>query len=97
MKGEQLEITIRDNGTGIDEKIKEKIFAPFFTTKTTGEAAGVGLYLCREIVLNHRGTIEVESEKGEYTQFLISLPIYPLKQHKDPEPEEAEKEEQTHG
>ena len=97
VKGEQLEITIRDNGTGIDEKIKEKIFAPFFTTKTTGEAAGVGLYLCREIVLNHRGTIEVESEKGEYTQFLISLPIYPLKQHKDSEPEAPEEEEQTHG
>ena len=97
VKGDQLEITIRDNGTGIDEKIKDKIFAPFFTTKTTGEAAGVGLYLCREIVLNHHGSIAVESQKGEYTQFLISLPIYPLKQHKQPEPEETEEEEQTHG
>ena len=97
MKGDQLEITIRDNGTGIDEKIKDKIFAPFFTTKTTGEAAGVGLYLCREIVQNHHGSIAVGSQKGEYTQFLISLPIYPLKQHKQPEPEETEEEEQTHG
>ncbi|MDD6079801.1 MAG: ATP-binding protein [bacterium] len=97
VNGDQLDITIRDNGTGIDEKIKDKIFAPFFTTKTTGEAAGVGLYLCREIVQNHRGRIEVESQKGEYTQFLISLPIYSFKQHKQPEPEEAEEEEQTHG
>lgn len=71
-----LEITIRDNGTGIDENIKEKIFAPFFTTKTTSEAAGVGLYLCREIVQNHRGTIQVDSKKGEYTKFLISIPVY---------------------
>lgn len=97
VNGDQLDITIRDNGTGIDEKIKDKIFAPFFTTKTTGEAAGMGLYLCREIVQNHRGRIEVESQKGEYTQFLISLPIYSFKQHKQPEPEEAEEEEQTHG
>ena len=97
VNGDQLDITIRDNGTGIDEKIKDKIFAPFFTTKTTGEAAGVGLYLCREIVQNHRGSIAVESQKGEYSQFLISLPIYQLKQHKKPEQEEPEEEEQTHG
>ena len=97
VNGDQLDITIRDNGTGIDEKIKDKIFAPFFTTKTTGEAAGMGLYLCREIVQNHRGSIAVESQKGEYSQFLISLPIYQLKQHKKPEQEELEEEEQTHG
>ena len=97
VNGDQLDITIRDNGTGIDKKIKDKIFAPFFTTKTTGEAAGMGLYLCREIVQNHRGSIAVESQKGEYSQFLISLPIYQLKQHKKPEQEEPEEEEQTHG
>ena len=97
VNGDQLDITIRDNGTGIDEKIKDKIFAPFFTTKTTGEAAVMGLYLCREIVQNHRGSIAVESQKGEYSQFLISLPIYQLKQHKKPEQEEPEEEEQTHG
>ena len=97
VNGDQLEIIIRDNGTGIDEKIKERIFAPFFTTKTTGEAAGIGLYLCREIVQNHRGSIEVESQKGEYTQFLIGLPIYQFKQHKNPEQEEPEEEKQTNG
>ena len=85
---DMLEITIRDNGSGIDEKIKDKIFAPFFTTKTTGEAAGVGLYLCREIVQNHRGTIEVESKKGEYTQFLITIPVYQPKTITPPKEEE---------
>lgn len=85
---DMLEITIRDNGTGIDENIKDKIFAPFFTTKTTGEAAGVGLYLCREIVQNHRGTIEVESKKGEYTKFLITIPVYQPKTVTPPKDEE---------
>lgn len=85
---DMLEITIRDNGTGIDGNIKEKIFAPFFTTKTTGEAAGVGLYLSREIVQNHRGTIEVDSKKGEYTRFLISVPVYQPKTVTPPKNEE---------
>lgn len=73
---EKLEITLRDNGTGMDEALKKKIFAPFFTTKPTSEAAGVGLYICREVIQNHRGTIEVESEKGAYTQFVIRMPVY---------------------
>lgn len=73
---DELEIRVWDNGTGIDEKLKDKIFAPFFTTKTTGEAAGIGLYLCREIVQNHRGTITVNSEKGEFTEIRIRIPIY---------------------
>lgn len=85
---DMLEITIRDNGTGIDQNIKEKIFAPFFTTKTTGEAAGVGLYLSREIVQNHRGTIEMDSQKGEYTKFLISVPVYQPKTVAPPKNEE---------
>lgn len=73
---DQLQICIRDNGTGIEEGIKKKVFSPFFTTKPTGEAAGTGLYLSREIVLNHKGTIEIESEKGVYTCVILTLPIY---------------------
>ena len=68
-------ITIRDNGIGIEDTIIDKIFDPFFTTKTTGEAAGVGLYLSREIVQNHRGDISVKSVKGEFTEFIITLPL----------------------
>ena len=68
-------LKIRDNGIGIEEKILSKIFDPFFTTKTTDEAAGVGLYLSREIIQNHGGDISVQSVKDEFTEFTITLPI----------------------
>ena len=71
-------ITIRDNGVGIESTIIDKIFDPFFTTKTTGEAAGVGLYLSREIVQNHGGDISVNSVKNEYSEFIITLPAKTL-------------------
>ena len=67
-------LKIRDNGIGIEQKILSKIFDPFFTTKTTGEAAGVGLYLSREIIQNHGGDISVQSVKDEFTEFTITLP-----------------------
>ena len=66
-------ITIRDNGMGIEETIIDKVFDPFFTTKPTGEAAGVGLYLVRNIINDHHGKISVESQKDEYCQFTITL------------------------
>lgn len=74
LTGQQADITIHDNGIGIEQTIVEKIFDPFFTTKTTGEAAGVGLYLSKEIVQNHKGDITVRSEKDVYTEFTITLP-----------------------
>ena len=67
-------IAVHDNGIGIEETIIEKLFDPFFTTKTTSEAAGVGLYLSREIVQNHGGDITVKSVKDEYSEFTITLP-----------------------
>ena len=70
--GDHVSIIIRDNG--IEQTIINKIFDPFFTTKTTGEAAGVGLYLSREIIQNHGGDIHVESVKNEYSEFTITLP-----------------------
>ena len=72
--GDHVSIIIRDNGIGIEQTIINKIFDPFFTTKTTGEAAGVGLYLSREIIQNHGGDIHVESVKNEYSEFTITLP-----------------------
>jgi len=72
--GDQYTLKIRDNGIGIEETIIDKVFDPFFTTKTTGEAAGVGLYLSREIIQNHKGDISVESVKDEYSEFTILLP-----------------------
>ena len=71
--GQTVKIKVYDNGIGIEDGIKNEIFAPFFTTKTTSEAAGVGLYLTRETIQEHGGDITVESVKDEYTEFTITL------------------------
>lgn len=73
--GHEARLTLKDNGTGIGPGIIGQVFDPFFTTKTTGEAAGVGLYLSREILLDHGGNITVESVPDEYTEFTITIPI----------------------
>ena len=73
--GDSVEITIRDNGTGIPDDVKAKIFNPFFTTKPAGEGTGLGLSLSHDIVVKqHGGTLEVATEPGAYTQFTIVLP-----------------------
>ncbi|GAB4041361.1 tetratricopeptide repeat-containing sensor histidine kinase [Spirosoma gilvum] len=71
-----IEIRVRDNGTGIPEDIRAKIFQPFFTTKPTGEGTGLGLSLSYDIVTKgHGGTLMVESEENTYTEFIITLPF----------------------
>ena len=71
-----VEIRIQDNGTGIPDNIKEKIFQPFFTTKPTGEGTGLGLSLSYDIITKgHNGTLEVESVEGEGATFIVKLPI----------------------
>jgi len=71
----KVEIRIRDNGNGIPENIRNKLFNPFFTTKPTGEGTGLGLSLSYDIVTKvHGGDIRFESEEGKYTEFIISLP-----------------------
>lgn len=73
---EQLEIVIRDNGDGIAEEIRGKIFDPFFTMKPTGEGTGLGLSLAHQaLVAGHQGAIDVESMPQDYTQFKIMLPV----------------------
>jgi len=74
--GDSIEIRIRDNGLGILPEGRDKIFDPFFTTKPTGEGnTGLGLSISYEIIVHeHKGKIEVESEPGEYTEFIINLP-----------------------
>ncbi len=72
----QLIIKVIDNGTGISEATKAKIFQPFFTTKPTGEGTGLGLSLSYDIVTKgHGGTIEVESIEGQGTTFIVTLPL----------------------
>lgn len=68
-------ITIRDNGSGIPDKIREQIFEPFFTTKPAGAGTGLGLSMTSDIVKMHKGTIEVESENNQFTEFKITIPI----------------------
>ncbi|MFB9843719.1 sensor histidine kinase [Mucilaginibacter ginsenosidivorans] len=75
-KAKRLEITVRDNGTGIPDNIKDKILQPFFTTKPTGEGTGLGLSLSYDIVVKgHNGKIDVKSKEGEFTEFQITLPV----------------------
>lgn len=68
-------ISIQDNGKGIPEKLKDKIFQPFFTTKPTGQGTGLGLSLSYDIVKKHGGEIQVKSKEGEGTEIRIVLPI----------------------
>jgi len=72
--GDRIEISVMDNGNGIPEEIRNKIFQPFFTTKPTGEGTGLGLSLSYDIVKAHGGEIKAESLSGEGTTFVITLP-----------------------
>jgi signal transduction histidine kinase len=72
----QFVIKISDNGTGMPESVKQKIFQPFFTTKPTGQGTGLGLSLSYDIITKgHNGTLEVNSTEGEGTEFVIMLPL----------------------
>jgi signal transduction histidine kinase len=73
--GNKVEIRIRDNGTGIPDEVKEKMFNPFFTTKPTGEGTGLGLSMAHDIIVKqHGGRIDVQTEPGSFTEFIITLP-----------------------
>jgi signal transduction histidine kinase len=68
-------IIIKDNGDGIPQSVKDKIFQPFFTTKPTGEGTGLGLSLSYDIITKgHGGQLQVETEEGQGTEFKITLP-----------------------
>jgi len=73
--GNSVLITVSDNGNGIPQKIVDKIFQPFFTTKPTGQGTGLGLSLSYDIVKAHGGEINVETKEGEESEFIIQLPI----------------------
>ena len=73
--GDRVEITIRDNGTGIPSDVKEKMFNPFFTTKPAGEGTGLGLSISHDIIVKqHGGSIEVDTQPGQFTELRIILP-----------------------
>ncbi len=71
----KIEICVKDNGNGIPQKILDKIFQPFFTTKPTGQGTGLGLSLSYDIVKAHEGELKVETEEGIGSKFIIQLPF----------------------
>ncbi len=75
-QGDQVEVRIRDNGTGIPTEVAARVFEPFFTTKPAGQGTGLGLSLSRDIVVEgHQGEMRVESAPGEWTEVVVRLPL----------------------
>jgi two-component system NtrC family sensor kinase len=70
----KIEIRVKDNGIGIPQKVVDKIFQPFFTTKPTGQGTGLGLSLSYDIIKAHGGEIKVETKEGQYAAFIVELP-----------------------
>ncbi len=73
--GDKIKITVKDNGIGIPQKIIDKIFQPFFTTKPAGQGTGLGLSMSYDIIKAHGGELKVESKEGEGAEFVILLPL----------------------
>jgi signal transduction histidine kinase len=74
--GDKILISVSDNGNGIPQKVLDKIFQPFFTTKPAGQGTGLGLSLSYDIITNgHGGELKVETKEGEGTVFIISIPM----------------------
>ncbi|HJS54615.1 MAG TPA: ATP-binding protein, partial [Chitinophagaceae bacterium] len=71
----KIEIRVTDNGNGIPQKVLDKIFQPFFTTKPTGQGTGLGLSLSYDIVKAHGGELKVETKEGEGSEFVVQLPV----------------------
>ena len=69
-------VTVRDNGVGMSEEVKNKLFEPFFTTKKVGKGTGLGVSISYGIIKDYEGTIEIQSKKGEGTAFVLTFPIY---------------------
>ncbi len=73
--GDKVEIKVSDNGNGIPQKVLDKIFQPFFTTKPTGQGTGLGLSLSYDIIKAHGGELKVETKENEGSTFIIQLPF----------------------
>ncbi|MBI4208250.1 MAG: hybrid sensor histidine kinase/response regulator [Deltaproteobacteria bacterium] len=70
-----IEVKIRDNGSGMSEEVRQRVFDPFYTTKKEGEGMGLGMAIVKQVVESHGGTISVESELGSWTEFTVWLPV----------------------
>ena len=72
---DKIVLTVMDNGNGIPQKVIDKIFQPFFTTKPTGQGTGLGLSLSYDIIKAHGGEIKVNTKEGELTEFVVQLSL----------------------
>lgn len=72
-RGGKVVLTVKDNGPGIPREIRDKIFDPFFTTKDVGKGMGLGLSICNNIITSHGGRVEVRSEPGQFTEFILEF------------------------
>ncbi|HZZ74818.1 MAG TPA: ATP-binding protein, partial [Puia sp.] len=73
--GNAVEIKVKDNGRGVPQKVLDKIFQPFFTTKPTGQGTGLGLSLSYDIIKAHGGQLKVDTKEGEGTEFTVQIPV----------------------
>jgi two-component system NtrC family sensor kinase len=73
--GDKIQISVTDNGNGIPQKVLDKVFQPFFTTKPTGQGTGLGLSLSYDIIKAHGGELNVNAKEGEGAEFIIKVPI----------------------
>jgi signal transduction histidine kinase len=96
LRGDSVEIEVADTGPGIAGSEQARVFEPFFTTKGMEGGTGLGLAICREVVLNHHGEIRVESEEGNGTRFIVSLPIAGSPTNRL-EPSLSPRKEEVHG
>jgi signal transduction histidine kinase len=88
-RGDWVEIQVADTGTGIPEAIRDKVFDPFFTTRSVGEGTGQGLAIARNVIVGrHDGTLTFQTQEGVGTVFTIRLPIHPA-QASQPEEQAA--------
>ena len=79
MQNSELNITIMDNGEGMSDEVKQKLFDNFFTTKPAGQGTGLGMAITRQVIEEkHHGRITFDSKQGEYTTFSLIIPI-PIK------------------
>jgi signal transduction histidine kinase len=75
LRDDKVEVSVRDNGSGMDEETRAHIFEPFFTTKAVGKGTGLGLSIVFKIIEDHGGSIDVQSTLGEGTEFIVRLPV----------------------
>jgi two-component system NtrC family sensor kinase len=71
----KVQVVVKDNGDGVPQKVLDKIFQPFFTTKPAGQGTGLGLSLSYDIVKAHGGDLDVKTRQGEGAEFIVTIPV----------------------